>query len=64
MRWGNHMGQMYDVYLAVVEIGALQLPGIRILADKQNNEPILGRDVLNNLALTLNGPANVVEISS
>jgi predicted aspartyl protease len=64
MRWGNHMGQMYDVYLAIVEIGALQLPGIRILADKQNNEPILGRDVLNNLALTLNGPANVVEISS
>jgi hypothetical protein len=55
---------MYDVYLAVVEIGALQLPGIRILADKQHDEPVLGRDVLNNLVLTLNGPANYVEITT
>jgi predicted aspartyl protease len=63
MRWGNHIGQTYDVYLAVVEIGTLQFPGIRILADKRYNDPILGRNVLNHMVLTLNGPAHVVEIS-
>jgi predicted aspartyl protease len=64
MRWGKHYGQEYDVYLAIIEIGPFQFPGIRVLADKQESEPILGRDVLNHLALTLNGPANVVEIST
>ena len=63
MRWGDHIGQAYDVYLAVVEIGSFQVPGVRILADKQRDEPVLGRDVLNHLLVTLNGPANVVEIA-
>jgi predicted aspartyl protease len=64
MRWGGHLGQVYDVYLAVVTIGALQVPGIRILADEHRDEPVLGRDVLNYLVVTLNGPASVVEISA
>ena len=64
MRWGNHASQTYDVYLAVIEIGPFQFSGIRVLADERHNEPVLGRDVLNHLALTLNGPANVVEIST
>jgi predicted aspartyl protease len=63
MRWGSHIGQIYDVYLAIIEIGMLQFPGIRVLADEQRNEPILGRDVLNHLVLTLNGPAHYVEIT-
>jgi predicted aspartyl protease len=63
MRWGGHAGQIYDVYLAVVTIGALQVPGVRILADEHRDEPVLGRDVLNHLVVTLNGPASVVEIS-
>jgi predicted aspartyl protease len=63
MRWGGHLGQVYDVYLAVVNIGTLQMPGIRILADKHRDEPVLGRDVLNHLVVTLNGPGSVVEVS-
>jgi predicted aspartyl protease len=64
MRWGDHQGRVNDVYLAVIQIGELQIPGIRVLADERNQEPILGRDVLNQWTMTLNGPANVVEIST
>lgn len=36
MRWGSHRGQIYDVYLGVIEIGAFQFPGIRICHPKHN----------------------------
>ncbi|MBX3056940.1 MAG: retroviral-like aspartic protease family protein [Anaerolineae bacterium] len=63
MRWGNERGKVYDVYLAVIEIGPFQVHGIRILADREGREAILGRDALNQLVVTLNGLANMVEIS-
>lgn len=63
MRWGPYPGKVYDVYLAIVEIGPYKIPGVRVLAGKQDNEAILGRDVLNQMIVTLNGLANVVEIS-
>ena len=63
MRWGGERSKVYDVYLALVEIGPFQIYGVRILADQQNHEAILGRDVLNHLVVTLNGLANTVEIS-
>lgn len=62
LRWGNAPGQTYDVYLATLEIGPYQLPGIRILADARFGEAILGRDVLNQLIVTLNGPGATVNV--
>jgi predicted aspartyl protease len=62
MRWGSHESRNYDVYLAVIDIGPHTVYGVRVLADKQNQEIILGRDVLNQIRVTLNGPALVVEI--
>lgn len=64
MRWGPHSVQIYDVYLAVIEIGSETIPGIRVLADAQHEEIVLGRDVLNQLKITLNGPAHVVEVAA
>lgn len=63
MRWGTHHSQPYDVYLGTITIGAYVIRGVRILADPQNNEAILGRDVLNQMIVTLNGLANIVEIT-
>lgn len=63
MRWGNERGKVYDVYLAVIHIGPFQVHGVRILADQEDREAIVGHDVLNQLVVTLNGLANMVEIS-
>lgn len=62
MRWGSHSSRTYDVYLAVIEIGPHTIYGVRVLADKRNQEIILGRDVLNQMKVILNGPALVVEL--
>jgi predicted aspartyl protease len=63
MRWGFHQSHSYDVYLATIVVGPYIIYGVRVLADPANNEAILGRDVLNQMIVTLNGLANVVEIS-
>ena len=62
MRWGPHVSGKYDVYLATIQIGPHTLFGVRVLADEQDGEAILGRDVLNQMKVILNGPAQVVEI--
>lgn len=54
----------YDVYLATLETGPYQLPGIRVLADARLGEAILGRDVLNQLVVTLNGPGATVDVET
>jgi predicted aspartyl protease len=63
MRWGSHRSRSYDVYLVMLEIGPFQIRGVRVLADESSNEIILGRNALNQMIVTLNGLANVVEIS-
>lgn len=63
MRWGSHDSRSYDVYLVMLKIGSFQIRGVRVLADKFSDEIILGRNVLNQMIVTLNGLANVVEIS-
>jgi predicted aspartyl protease len=63
MRWGSHQSQTYDVYLATIAIGPCEIYGVRVLADPTGSEPILGRDVLNQMVVTLNGLAHIVEVS-
>ncbi len=63
MRWGPHHSRVYDVYLIMLKVGPFQIHGVRVLADKSGNEIILGRNALNQMIVTLNGLANVVEIS-
>jgi len=52
-----------DLYLVTVRIGPHTIPAIRAVAAAPDTEPIVGRDVLNQLTLTLNGPAHVTELS-
>lgn len=63
MHWGPHQSQTYDVYLATITIGNYTINGVRVLTAAASSEAILGRDVLNQMIVTLNGLANVVEIS-
>lgn len=62
LRWGHAPGQTYDVYLASLGIGPYQVPGIRVLADARLGDAILGRDVLNQFVVTLNGPGATVNV--
>jgi len=52
-----------DLYLVRVQIGPHNVGAIRAAAATKRGEAILGRDVLNQLVVTLNGPANVAEIA-
>jgi len=45
-----------------VGIGGLRLPLVEVVADDRGNEVIVGRNVLNNLIVTLDGPKQVLEI--
>lgn len=55
-------GQHIDVYLVSLHIGSHMLHAVRVLAVAEGSESILGRNVLQHLVVTLNGPAGVTEI--
>jgi len=52
-----------DLYLVRVQIGPHNVGAVRAVAGARHGEAILGRDVLNQLVVTLNGPANVTELA-
>ena len=56
-------GQLAETYLAVIQIGPHSVPTTKAIALTRAEDVILGRDVLNHLVVTLNGPAEVVEIT-
>lgn len=47
-----------DVYLVHVEIGSYRIAGVEAIGMLNSSETIIGRDVLNELEITLHGPAN------
>lgn len=51
-----------NMYMAKIEIGPYSFWGARVVGDKQGRA-IVGRDVLNQLVVTLNGLANTVDIT-
>lgn len=52
-----------DLFHVTVRIGPHTIPAIRAVALNTGGEAILGRDVLNHLVVTLNGPAGTAEIA-
>jgi predicted aspartyl protease len=48
--------QSVALYFVDIYLGQLAFPGIRVIGDKNAQEIILGRDVLNKLSLFLDGP--------
>ncbi|MCI0576611.1 MAG: retroviral-like aspartic protease family protein [Chloroflexi bacterium] len=59
-QWGERR-KVYT-YFVDLEIAESRLPMIEIIADERGGEIILGRNVLNNLIMTLNGPKQMVDI--
>ncbi len=53
-----------DLYLAAIRIGSNLIDGLHVVGIPASGEAIIGRDVLNQLVVTLNGLANVTEIQS
>ena len=53
-----------DRYLVAIRIGLNLLHGLSVIAAPQNSEAVIGRDVLNQLVIKLDGPAEVTEITN
>ena len=51
-----------NLYLVIIEIGEHTIQGIDAVALPIGSEAIIGRDVLNQLVITLNGPGETVDI--
>jgi len=46
-----------DLYVVTLTIGTVRLPSIKVISNTQTAETIIGRDVLNQMLVTLDGPA-------
>ncbi len=57
------IGFRVEVHLLILHLGPLTVYGVEAVADKQNGEAIIGRNVINQLVVTLNGIAGVTEIT-
>lgn len=58
--WGER--RQVDVYLLDVQVGKTKFPVVEIVADDYGNEFILGRNVLNKLAVLLDGPNTELDL--
>ena len=61
-QWGEH--RRVAIYSLDIGIGQLRLPAVEVVADERGDEIILGRNVLNKLLMTLDGPKGILEILS
>ena len=52
-----------DLYQVSLQLGSYHRGRLEVVGDTRNHEVIIGRDTLNHLIVTLNGLANVVEIT-
>jgi len=57
------MSQAVDIYEVTLQLGPHRLPRIYAVADEMNSTTVVGRDVLNHMIVTLDGLAQVVEVS-
>lgn len=63
LRWGNGPGYRVDIYEVVLQIGSYRPRKVYAVADRHEPHILLGRDVLNQFVVTLDGIAEAVEIS-
>jgi len=60
----SQWGERRSVFLYVVDlkIGELTLPGVYVVGDELGDETVLGRNVLNELRLLLDGPEELMTL--
>lgn len=54
--------QIVKMYYLDIEVGTRRFPAVAVAADPRMNEIVIGRNLLNKLVLTLNGPKQELEI--
>ena len=52
-----------DLYAVDIYLAGFQIPAVEVVALMGNDEPLIGRDVLNHLIVTLDGIGSVTEVS-
>lgn len=62
LRWLWDESRQVQIYLVRLEIGSYVLHGVHVAGITNSKEFILGRNVLNHLVFTVDGPAGVIEI--
>lgn len=63
MRGITGSGTLVDLYPVSLQLGLFRQDFIEVVGVAEGDELIIGRDILNYLSVTLNGPAAVVEVS-
>jgi len=63
MRGSANVSFLVDVYAIGLNVGPYEHPALEVIGNRQGDDIIVGRDVLNQMIVTLNGLANVVELS-
>lgn len=53
---------LVDLYAIAIRLGPYRQEYVEVVGDISGDEVIIGRDILNHLAVILNGPAGVVEV--
>lgn len=56
----QNLSMIVDIYMVKIRIGDFEFFGVRVVGDKQD-QVIIGRNILNEVIVTLNGLANIVE---
>ena len=61
----SQWGERWVVYLYLVNlrIGDIALPGVFVVGDDQSNEIVIGRNILNQLKISLDGPQQTTELT-
>ena len=59
-QWGERRSVF--LYLVNLQVGELSLPSVYVVGDDLGDDFILGRDVLNELRLLLDGPAELTQL--
>jgi predicted aspartyl protease len=60
-QWGER--RVVYLYLVTVHLGKIELPGTYVVGDDQADEIVIGRNVLNQLSIWLDGPGAVSRLS-
>lgn len=63
MRGVSGKGTLVDLYAVGIRLGPYRQGYIEVIGVPDGEETIIGRDLINHLSVTLNGPAVVVELN-
>lgn len=61
-QWGER--RVVYLYLVTLHSGEIELPATYVVGDERSDEIVIGRNVLNQLMISLDGPRNVSRIST